>query len=149
VTGVCSAANVDLVRSIGADDVVDYTRDDFTRRGKRYDLIFDAVGNRSVGDCRRALAPYGTLILCGAGSHKKIGPLGRLLQGVVLSRFGRQTIRSFLAHRDQDDLVTLGKLLESGVIRPIIDRRYPFGQIREAIRYQEAGHARGKVVVTI
>src|SRR5262245_16232850 len=149
VTAVTSTRNLDLARSIGADAVIDYEREDFTRSGETYHLIFDAVGNRSVGACRRVLAPDGTLILCGAGSHRKIGPIGRILQGVVLTKLGSQTLATFLAHRDRDDLVELAGLLESGAIRPIVDRTYPFDEIRHAIRYQEAGHARGKVVVTI
>jgi NADPH:quinone reductase-like Zn-dependent oxidoreductase len=149
VTAVTSTRNVDLARSIGADAVIDYTRDDFTRTGERYDVVFDAVGNRSVGDFRRVVAKTGTLVLCGAGSHKKIGPVGRIVQGVILTKVGSQRLVTFLAHRDQDDLQELAGLLEAGTIRPIIDRTYSFGEIREAIDYVEAGHARGKVVVSV
>lgn len=149
VTGVTSTGNIELVRSIGADAVVDYTRDDFTRSGDRYDVIFDGVGNRSLSDFRRVLAPGGTVVLCGAGSHRRMGPVLRFLEGVVRTRTSRQTFMPFLAHGDTDDLRYLAGLLEAGTIRPVIDRRYPFAELPEAIRYIEAGHARGKVVVSL
>jgi NADPH:quinone reductase-like Zn-dependent oxidoreductase len=149
VTGVCSTVNVDLVRSIGADAVVDYRTADVTRARVRYDVILDAVGDRSVSDLRRVLTPGGTLLLCGAGSHKRIGPVGRMAQGMILTRVGRQQLRPYLAHREKDDLLLLAGMLEAGRIRSVIDRAYPFAELRDAIRYQEAGHARGKVVVSL
>jgi NADPH:quinone reductase-like Zn-dependent oxidoreductase len=150
VTGVCSTRNVDLVRSIGAHHVMDYTREDFTRSGRRYDLIFDLAGNHSLSDCRRALATEGTLVLVGGPDKGRwLGPLPGVLKAVVLSKFVRQKLRLFLAHSNQADLIVLRELLEAGRVAPVIDRSYPLSDVPEAIRYLEAGHARGKVVVTM
>lgn len=148
VTGVCSTRNVDLVRSLGADQVVDYTVDDFTR-GKRYDLVIDLVGNRSLLSLRRALAPKGTLVLVGGGGGNWVGPLTLPLKAVVLSRFVGQRMLLLLAKFRKDDLVFLTELIEAGKVTPVIDRTYPLSEAPEAIRYVEAGHARGKVVVTV
>jgi NADPH:quinone reductase-like Zn-dependent oxidoreductase len=150
VTGVCSTRNLDLVRSLGADPVVDYTREDFTRSGERYDLILDAVGNRSVADWRRALTPEGTLVLVGgADTGRWLGPLAGVLRAVVVSKFVRQKLLPFMARSSQEDLLFLGELLESGKVVPVIDRSYPLEEVPEAIRYLEEGHARGKVVITV
>jgi NADPH:quinone reductase-like Zn-dependent oxidoreductase len=149
VTGVCSTGNVDLVRSIGADEVVDYTVDDFTRTGRRYDLILDLVGNRSLSELRRALTPKGTLVLSGAGSHRRLGPVGRLLGALVLSRLVGQRLLPLLAQLRRDDLVVLNEMVEAGTLTPVVDRTFPLREAPEAIRYLEAGHARGKVVVTV
>jgi NADPH:quinone reductase-like Zn-dependent oxidoreductase len=150
VTGVCSTRNVDLVRSLGADQVIDYTQEDFTQGGRRYDLIFDAVGNRSLSECRRILASIGTVLLVGAGEGRRVGPmLARLLEAVVLSRFGSQKFVPYLAKRSQEDLVVLKELIESGKVTPVIDRRYRLHEVSDAIRYLEEGHARGKVVITM
>jgi NADPH:quinone reductase-like Zn-dependent oxidoreductase len=149
VTGVCSTTNVDMVRSIGADHVIDYTREDFTRGGKRYDLIFDNVENRSLSDCRRALAPGGTLILnSGTGAHG-IAMLVRLLKPLALSPFVRQNLRRYLSVPNHGDLVILKHLVESGKLTPIIDRKYPLHETAAALGYIERGHARGKVVITL
>jgi NADPH:quinone reductase-like Zn-dependent oxidoreductase len=148
VTGVTSAANVAMVRSLGADAVVDYEAGDFTRSGQRYDLIFDASGHQSLGALRRALTPDGTLVICGAGRGDWVGPLARVVKGAVWSRFGRQQLRPFLAHRERTDLLTIKELIEAGKVAPVIDRTYPFSEIREAIRHLETGLVRGKVVVT-
>jgi len=148
VTGVCSTRNVDMVRSIGADQVIDYTREDFTRVGQRYDLILDAVGNRSLSDFRRALTPKGTLVLVGGGSGRLLGPLALPLRALVVSPFVGQRLLPFLAKVSKEDLVVLKELIEAGKVTPVIDRTYPLSEAPEAIRYLEAGHAQGKVVIT-
>jgi NADPH:quinone reductase-like Zn-dependent oxidoreductase len=150
VTGVCSTRNVDMVRSIGAHHIMDYTQEDFTKNGQRYDLIFDTVGNHSLTDCRRALTTKGTLVLVGGPNKGRwLGPLTGLLKAVVLSRFVSQKLRPVLAHLGKDDLIVMRELLEAGKVTPVIDRSYPLGDAPEAIRYLEAGHARGKVVITM
>ncbi len=149
VTGVCSTRNVDMVRSIGADHVIDYTQEDFTQGGQRYDLIFDNVENRSLPDCRRALTPSGTLILnSGTGAHG-IGLLVRLVKPLVLSPFVRQTLRRYLSVPNHEDLVVLKELVESGKLAPVIDKTYPLRETPAALVYVEGGHARGKVVITV
>ncbi|HEV8335865.1 MAG TPA: NAD(P)-dependent alcohol dehydrogenase [Candidatus Polarisedimenticolia bacterium] len=148
VTGVCSTRNVDLVRSIGAHHVVDYTREDFTKNGVQYDLIFDSVGNHSLSDCRRALVAEGTLVLVGAPDKGPwLGPLTSILGAVALSPFVSQKLRPILARPNQEDWKVLRDFLESGKVTPVIDRTYPLREISEAIRYLEEGHARGKVVI--
>jgi NADPH:quinone reductase-like Zn-dependent oxidoreductase len=149
VTGVCSTPNVDLVRSIGADQVVDYAREDFARSGRRYDLVLDLVANRSLSDLRRALTPEGTLVLSGGGGGRLLGPVGLILRANVRSRFVSQRLLSFLAQLGRNDLVVLTELIEAGKVAPVIDRTYPLSEAPEAIRYLETGHARGKVVITV
>jgi NADPH:quinone reductase-like Zn-dependent oxidoreductase len=150
VTGVCSTRNVEMVRSIGADHVVDYTREDFTKRGQRYDLIFDTVGTHSLSDCRRALTTEGTLVLVGGPDGGRwLGPLAGMLRAVVLSRFTSQKLLPFMAHFSKDDLMVLHGLLEAGSVTPVIDRTYPLCEVPEAIRYLEEGHARGKVIIRV
>ncbi len=149
VTGVCSTRNVDMVRSIGADHVIDYTQEDFTQSGQRYDLIFDTVGNHSLSDNRRVLGSKGTLVMVGAAPKGNwLGPLLPLLKALVMSRFVSQTLASFLATRSKEDLIIMQELLEAGKVTPVIDRTYPLSEVPEAIRYLEEGHARGKVVIT-
>ena len=143
VTGVCSTRNIDLVRSIGADHVIDYTQSDFTRTGQKYDLIFDAVGNRSVRDYRRALTPQGI------GAVAGFTTIARALQVALLGTRGQQKISMFLAKPIQDDLLVIKDLLETGKIAPVIDRTYPLAQTADAIRYLETSRARGKVVITV
>jgi NADPH:quinone reductase-like Zn-dependent oxidoreductase len=146
VTAVCSARNVDTARSIGADQVIDYAREDFTRSGLRYDLILGANIHQSVLDYRRALTPNGILVVVGGG-------LGRILQafslGPLLSRIGSQRTCFFVAKINQKDLLFLKELHEAGKVVPIIDRRYPLSATADAIRYLEEGHARGKIVIQI
>jgi NADPH:quinone reductase-like Zn-dependent oxidoreductase len=150
VTGVCSTRNVDLVRSIGADHVIDYTREDFTKGGQRYDLILDMVGNHSLSDCRRALTPKGVLVLVGSTDPGLwLGFLTGLLKAAVYSWFVSQDMANILARIDKDDLTVLRDLMQAGKVTPVIDRRYPLGQVSDAIRYVERGHARGKVVITV
>jgi NADPH:quinone reductase-like Zn-dependent oxidoreductase len=149
VTGVCSTKNVDLVRSLGADYVIDYTREDFTRGRKQYDLILDNVENHSLSDCRRALTPAGTLVLNSGTGAQGIGMLVRLVAPLALSPFVRQRLRRYLSTPNHDDLVVLTNLVESGRLRPVIDRTFPLPETPAALAYIEAGHARGKVVVSI
>ncbi len=148
VTAVSSTRNVDLLRSIGADEVVDYTKEDFTRRGQRYDVLFDIGANRSFADCRRVLVTNGTLVL--AGAPKGFGAiLSRLLKAQLLSRIGSQRIASFLARVRHEDLVVLKELVEAGKLSPVIDRQYPLSEVPDAVRYVGTGAARGKVVISV
>jgi NADPH:quinone reductase-like Zn-dependent oxidoreductase len=148
VTGVCSTRNVDMVRSIGADHVIDYTQEDFTQGEQRYDLIFDCVGNRSLSACRRVLRSKGTLLIVGGSSKGNwLGPLLPLLKAIVMSPFVSQTLAPFLARGSKPDLIVMKELLEAGKVTPVIDRTYPLSEVAEAIRYLEEGHARGKVII--
>ncbi len=142
VTGVCSTRNVFTVRSIGADHVIDYTQEDFTQSGQRYDFILDIAGNRSLSDYRRVLTPDGTLIPIGGPAS-----LSRPLKMFVVSLFVRQQGRPFVSMANSDDLVVLKKLVDSGDIKPVIDRTYPLSETPEALRYIGEGHARGKIVI--
>ena len=149
VTGVCSTANVNMVRSIGADRVIDYTQEDFTLGGQRYDLIFDNVENRSLSDCRRALTPVGTLLLNSGTGAEGFELMVRLVKPLVLSPFVRQTLRRYLSKPNHRDLVVLKELVESGKLTPVIDKTYPLQETAAALRHIEHGHARGKVVITV
>jgi len=152
VTAVCSTRNVDLVRSLGADHVIDYTREDFARGDRRYDVVLDLVGNRSLADLRRPLVPAGMLVLSGGGVSKGgslIGPLGLMARGLALARFVRHRIVFLMAPISLANLTELKRLAESGTITPVIDRTYPLAQAPDAIRYVEVEHARAKVVVTV
>jgi NADPH:quinone reductase-like Zn-dependent oxidoreductase len=150
VTGVCSTRNMDMVRLIGSRHVIDYIQEDFTKGGRRYDLILDLVGNHSLSDCRRALTAEGVLVLVGGPNKGRwLGPLTGMLKAVMLSRFVSQKLRPFLAHLIKDDLIALRELLEAGKVAPVIDRTYPLSDVPDAIRYLEEGHARGKVVITM
>jgi NADPH:quinone reductase-like Zn-dependent oxidoreductase len=149
VTGVCSTSKVDLVRSIGADDVIDYTRDDFAE-GRRYDLILDIAGRRSVSHLRRAVAPRGTLVIVGGeGGGRWFGGIDRQLRAQMLSPFVSQKLGTFVAKQNSENLIALKELIEAGKVTPVIDRTYPLSDVPEAMRYVEAGHARGKVVITV
>jgi NADPH:quinone reductase-like Zn-dependent oxidoreductase len=149
VTGVCSTHKVDIARSIGADDVVDYAREDFTRADRRYDLMLDIAGNRSWSDCKRALDEHGTLVIVGGPkSNRLVGSLSRAVRVRLLSIPGsRRVAAPFLASLNRGDLVTLGGLLEAGTVMPVIDREYPLEEAAEALRYVGEGHARGKVII--
>ncbi len=152
VTGVCSTRNVEMVSSIGADPVVDYTREDFTRSVQRYDLIFDLVANHSFSACRRVLSPQGILVAAGVGGADGRGfgrRMGRVLTGLPISRFASQRMVLFVARLKQVDLVTLGRLLESGKVTPVFDSRHRLSETCEAFRRLAEGHARGKIVVTV
>jgi NADPH:quinone reductase-like Zn-dependent oxidoreductase len=148
VTGVCSARNVALVRSLGADHVVDYTRTDFTRAGKRYDVILDNVEAQPLAAVRRALAPAGTLIPNSGRGGRWLGPLGRIVKARLLSAFTRQRLRPFASVEKRQDLLALADLLATGQVAPVIDRTYPLDEAPSAIRYLEEEHARAKVVLT-
>ena len=143
VTGVCSTRNMDMVRSIGADHVVDYTEEDFTKGGIQYDLIFDNAGTHSLPEFRHVLTPNGTFF-SNSGTN-----LGLMLMARVASTFAHQKPGSFLANITHEDLVVLQQLIESGQVKTVVDRTYPLSQTAEAIRYLEAGHARGKVIITV
>ena len=148
VTGVCSPRNVDLIRSIGADRVMDYTREDFVRDGQRYDMIFDVAWTHSGSDCRRVLTPNGIHVLAGQSSREKPSILPLLLAPLV-SRFRRQKLVSYIAKHNNADLVALKQLIEAGKVTPIIDRTFPLREVPEAIRYLGEGHPRAKIVITV
>jgi NADPH:quinone reductase-like Zn-dependent oxidoreductase len=150
VTGVCSTKNVPLVQSIGADHVIDYTQEDFTRGGQRYDLIVDNVGTHSLLDYRRVLNPKGAVVIVGSTSVGDwIGFLITPLDAIVLSKFVSQKFIPFLAELNPKDLTTLGELVQDGKLTPVIDQRYSLKEVPAAMRYVEAGHARGKVIITV
>lgn len=149
VTGVCSTRNLDLVRSLGADHIVDYTRTDFTRTERRYDVILDNVEAQPLAAVRRALTPTGTLIPNSGHGGRWLGPLPRIVKARLLSGFTRQQLRPFASIEKRQDLLTLADLLTTGRVAPVIDRTYPLEEAAEALRYVGAGHTRGKVVVTV
>ncbi len=150
VTGVCSTRNVGMVRSIGAYQVIDYTQEDFTKSVRRYDVILDCVGNHSFSECRRVLNPRGIYVGAGGTSDNwMIAPLARALKALVLSWFVSQKQVMVLAKPSKEDLTVMRELMESGKVTPVIDRSYSLSEVPEAIRYLEAGHARGKVVITV
>lgn len=149
VTGVCSTRNVAMVRSLGADHVIDYTKEDFTKAGQRYDLILDNVGNHSLLTCRRVLEPKGRYVMVGGPPGRWIAPLDRALAAKVLSWFVSQEIGMMMANLNKKDLNVLRDFMEAGKVKPVVDRTYPLSQVPEAIRYLETGHARGKVVITV
>ncbi|MER6313303.1 NAD(P)-dependent alcohol dehydrogenase [Streptomyces sp. NPDC001581] len=152
VTGVCGTRNVELVRSLGADHVVDYSREDFTRGGPHHDLVLDLVGNRSPAACRRALTPGGTLVLSGGGvsdGGSLLGPMALLMKGQALSPFVGQRLVVLTATPSGANLAALRELVEPGKVTPVIDRTYPLHEVPEAIRYLEVEHARAKVVITV
>lgn len=150
VTGVCSSHNVAMAASIGADHIVDYTREDFTRAERRYDLLIDIAGNRALAEIRRVLTPGGALVTVGGPNKGRwIGPLARSLRMAVVSPAVSQRLVSFLARQTKADLAVLQELLQDQKITPVIDRTYPLTEVAEAISYLEQGHARGKVVITV
>jgi NADPH:quinone reductase-like Zn-dependent oxidoreductase len=149
VTGVCSTRNVELVRSLGADKVIDYTKEDFTAGTERYDVILDNVANRSLAECRRALTPNGKYIMIGGPNGTWIKPMDRVLKAAFLSRFVSQKMTMMLSDPTPETWATMRELLESGKVKPVVDRRYPLSQVADAMRYLEQGHARGKVIVTM
>jgi NADPH:quinone reductase-like Zn-dependent oxidoreductase len=150
VTAVCSTPNIDRARSLGADRVVDYTRDDFTECGVRHDLMLDIAGSKPFAQLRRVLTPKATLVLVGGRmTYRGLGPLPHLARLLLASRGRSQTVKFFVAQINKDDLAYLGGLLEDGRLRPVIDRTYALGDAPEALAYLGEGHARGKVVVTV
>ena len=152
VTGVCSTGNVDLVRSLGADDVIDYRRTDFSRTGQQYDVVLDLVGNRSLTALRRALVRRGTLLLSGGGlftGGSLFGPLGLMVRGKLSGPFVSQRVTLFNAVPSRGNLATLRDFAEAGKLTPVVDRTYPLAAAADAIRHIETGHARAKVVITV
>lgn len=149
VTGVCSTRNVEMVRSIGADQVIDYTREDFTLGGRRYDMIVDNAGNHSLAACRRVLSPTGICVMVGGPWRGYIALLAHLITASVWSRFSNRKLRTLLARASKEDLAILRDFMEAGKVTPVIDRRYDLSEVPQAIHYLEQGHARGKVVITV
>ena len=149
VTGVCSTKNMDLIRSIGADHVIDYTEEDFTDGEHRYDVMLDLVGNRSLADCRRALMPRGTYVLVGVRDPGRWLGLGRQLEALLLAPFVRQRMRVFVVKHNRKDLAVLKDLVEGGKIAPVIDERYELNHVPDALARQGQGHTRGKIVISV
>jgi NADPH:quinone reductase-like Zn-dependent oxidoreductase len=150
VSGVCSTKKVDMVRSIGADHVIDYTQEDFAEGEQRYDLILDIGGNSSLARLRRALASRGTLVITGGeGGGRWFGGTDRQLRALVLSPFVGQKLGTFVSSENHEDMIALKDLIEAGKVAPVIDRTYPLSEVPEAIRYLEEGQAQGKVVITV
>ena len=149
VTAVCSTRNVDLIRSLGADQVIDYTKEDFTRSRQRYDLLLDIAGTRSWSEYRRVLAPRAIVVVIGGPKGKVIGPLKHIIGMRIASFRASQKVIFFVANFNREDLCVLRELMESGKVKPIIDRTYPLNKINEAMSYLGTGHARAKIVVTI
>lgn len=150
VTGVCSTRNVDLVRSIGAQHVIDYTREDFTRSDRRYDLMFDVAGNRSWSECKRVLNSQATLVIVGAPKgNRLLGPLSHIVKVRLAAVRSSQKCVFFVAKLNRDDMLVLHELLEDGKVTPVIDRRYELSDIADAFRYLGEGHAQGKLVITV
>jgi NADPH:quinone reductase-like Zn-dependent oxidoreductase len=148
VTGVCSTRNVEMVRSIGADHVVDYTREDFTKGGEHYDVILDCVGNHSLSACGRVLSPNGIHVAAGGKAGRWMGGvLLSMITAKMLSRFGSRKFLSLLANINKEDLALVGELIAAGKVTPVIDRCYGLSEVPEAIGHLEEGHARGKVVI--
>ena len=149
VTAVCSTRNIDLVRSLGADHVIDYTKEDFTQSAERYDVMLDLVGTSSLSDCRRALTPRGTYVLVGVKDMGRWFGLGRQVKALLLSPFVGQRMLVFVARHNKDDLAILKELVETGKVAPVIDRHYSLSDTPEALRYQGEGHAHGKIVIVV
>jgi NADPH:quinone reductase-like Zn-dependent oxidoreductase len=150
VTGVCSSASLELVSSIGADHVIDYTKEDFTRNGERYDFILDNAAKLPLSSLRRALTPQGMLVPNGGGfDHRWVASGGRLIGAMVSFRFVSQSLGRFLVAQKHEDLTTLAEMIEAGEIRPVIDRTYSLGDTPQAVEHVERGHPRGKVVIAV
>jgi NADPH:quinone reductase-like Zn-dependent oxidoreductase len=152
VTGVCSTRNVDLVKSLGADHVIDYTKEDFTKSAERYDVMLDNVGNRSLSECRGVLTPNGKYVLIGGGNANEqgfLGGLGKALWAMVYSKFVKQPMGMMMADANGNDLAVLADMMQNGKLKAVIDRTYKLAETADAIRYLEEGHARGKVIITV
>jgi NADPH:quinone reductase-like Zn-dependent oxidoreductase len=150
VTGVCSTRNVELIRSLGADHVIDYTKEDFTRNGKRYDLLLDIAGSRSWYACKRALNPRAILVIVGGPkTNRWIGPLGHVIKLRLAALGASQKVVFFMAEFRREDFMLLNDMFERGQITPVVDRTYPLSEISEAMRYLGTGHAKGKIIVTM
>ena len=149
VTGVCSTRNVDLVRAIGADQVIDYTKEDFSRTEQRYDVMLDLIGSRSLSDCRRALTRRGTYVLVGVRDLGRWFGLAHQIKALLLSPFARQRMRVFVVRHNREDLAVLKDLVEAEKVAPVIDRRYKLSEVPEALRHQGEGHTQGKSVIAV
>jgi len=149
VTAVCSARNVEMVRALGADEVIDYTKDDFVTGGARFDVMLDLVGNRSLSDCRSVLVPGGSYVPCSAGGGDWAGPFIRILAGMVSFLFTSRRMKLFVNTPSRDDLLTLKGLVEAGKARPVIERRYELGEVAAALTHVGEGHARGQTVIQV
>jgi len=150
VAGVCSAPNVEMVRSIGADKVIDYTKEDFTSLPERYDVILDCVGNKALSACKRVMNPGGRCILVGAPHEITLpGLLASPFEVIAVSLFSSRKMKMFVAKSNREDLALLGEMIADGKLKPVIERQYSLSEAAEAMRYLEAGHARGKVIITL
>ena len=150
VTAVCSTHNVDLIRSLGADHVIDYTKEDFTRSGKRYDLLLDIAGNRSWRDCKRVLNPQATFVIVGGPkSNRVIGPLGHVIKIRLAALGASQKTVFFVANFNRDDLLVLKNMFETGQVKPVVEQTYPLCEISKAMRHLGTGHAKAKIIVTM
>ncbi|HET6892403.1 MAG TPA: NAD(P)-dependent alcohol dehydrogenase [Pyrinomonadaceae bacterium] len=150
VTGVCSTRNIEMVQSIGADEVIDYTKNDFTTSNQHYDLILDCVGNHSFSECRRILSPNGTFVMVGAPHDPStMDFLAPIIKALLLSLFGSQKAVMFIGKPSQEDLTLMGELIATGKITPVIEKSYTFNEASDAVRHVEEGHARGKVIITL
>ncbi len=149
VTGVCSTRNLNMVRSLGADHVIDYTKEDYTNNGVQYDLIIDMVGNHSLLENRKSLTPEGTFVIIGADKGNWFAPLKGPISALMISPFVDQKFVMFIAQLKKDDLETLGNLMREGKVTPVIKKRYPLSKIAEAIRFSEKGHAQGKIIIEV
>ena len=149
VTAVCSLRNVDMVRSIGADQVIDYTREDFAQAEQRYDVMLDLIGNRSLLNCRRVLAARGTYVIVGVSDLGRWLGLNRQIKALLLSPFVRQRMRVFVVKHTREDLGVLKQLVEGGRVAPVIDRRYELTEAPQALRHQGEGHTKGKIVIVV
>jgi NADPH:quinone reductase-like Zn-dependent oxidoreductase len=149
VTAVCSTRNIECAHSLGADHVVDYTREDFTRSGQKYDLLFDVVGSRSWFACRRVLKPNATVVLVGGPRTPVIGPLGHIIKMRLASMGSGRKVVFFVAKFTPEDLMALQDLLETGKVKPFVERTYPLPQIADAMRYLGTGHVQGKLVISM
>jgi NADPH:quinone reductase-like Zn-dependent oxidoreductase len=150
VTGVCSTRNVDLVRSLGADHIIDYTQEDFTRSERRYDLLLDIAGSRSWSEYKRVLNPKAIFVIIGGpSSNRWTGPLSHVVKVRLASLGAGQKVTFFIANMNKEDLMVLQEFLEAGKVTPVIDRQYELSEFPEAMRYLGAGHAKGKIVITV
>ena len=149
VTGVCSGRNAEMVRSIGADHVIDYKKQDYTEGGQTYDVIIDMIGNHSLSENRQVLSPEGIFVIIGGGKGNWLGPLTGPIKAMMYSPFVDQEFVLLMAHMDKKDLSVLSDLMKAGDLTPVIDRRYPLNEVPDAIRYSEEGHARGKIIISM
>jgi NADPH:quinone reductase-like Zn-dependent oxidoreductase len=147
VTAVCSTRNVEQARSLGADHVIDYTREDFTRGGRRYDVILDVAGSKGWSQCRGVLNPHATLVMVGGPKGPLLGPLGHIAKVRLAALRGSQKAVFFIANFNEPDLIVLGELLESGKVKPVLEKRYELGEVDDALRYMGQGHAQGKLLI--